>query len=131
MLDCLNNKLIYLPPLNFNLISLNCSNNQLTSLPNLNRLIYLHCENNHIYLICKIKGIIRISDKDNIKKWNHFREFYFLSKLKKKLISWMWKSREKQIRQLFHPSHLIQFLENNHVSDDDNSSLDIFLNHWN
>jgi hypothetical protein len=81
-------------------------------------------------LICKIKGIIRISDKDNIKKWNHFREFYFLSKLKKKLISWMWKSKEEKIRKQFHPSHLIEFLQNNDVSEDDNDTLNIFLNNW-
>jgi hypothetical protein len=36
--------------------------------------------------------------------------------------------RENKIRQQFHPSHLIQFLENNNVSDNDNEKLDIFWN---
>jgi hypothetical protein len=125
--------LTILPALNDNLKTLYCYNNQLITLPNLNDnlTIISFCNNP----VCERMGSISFDNKQKINKWinkwNNFREFYFLSKLKKKLISWMWKSREKQIRQLFHPSHLIQFLENNHVSDDDNSSLDIFLNHWN
>ena len=61
-LNCSNNKLTYLPPLNKNLKELFCSNNQLTSLPPLNKkLKYLYCCNNHLtslpYLNEKLNGI--------------------------------------------------------------------------
>ena len=49
---------------------------------------------------------------------------------KKKFISWMWKSREDRIKNQFHPRHLINFLENNNVSEDNNSCLDMFLKQW-
>jgi hypothetical protein len=42
----------------------------------------------------------------------------------------MWKSRETKIRQQFHPSHLIRFLENNNVSEDDGETMDLFLRQW-
>ena len=77
--------------------------------------------------INEIIGIVTIS---KITKWNHFREFYVLSKLRKKFISWMWKSRETKIRQQFHPSHLTLFLQNNNVSEDDDNALDVFLSQW-
>jgi hypothetical protein len=41
----------------------------------------------------------------------------------------MWKSSESKIREQFHPRHLINFLENTAISDDDNG-LDIFLSQW-
>ena len=48
-LNCSNNKLISLPPLNENLKELHCSNNQLTSLQPLNEnLELLYCENNQL-----------------------------------------------------------------------------------
>jgi hypothetical protein len=65
--------------------------------------MHLVCLNN---IICEIIGNITIHNKDKINKWNHFREFYFLSKLRKKFISWMWKSRETKIKELCNPIHL-------------------------
>ena len=48
-LDCSNNKLTSLPELNNNLQVLDCSNNKLTSLPELNNeLIYLNCSYNQL-----------------------------------------------------------------------------------
>ena len=43
----------------------------------------------------------------------------------------MWKSREHKIQEQFHPKHLYDFLENNKVLEEDNESMDIFLNKWN
>jgi Leucine-rich repeat (LRR) protein len=128
-LNCSNNKLTALPPLNHNLISLNCSNNPLTSIPNLHdKLTYL-CGGDCV-IIREVIGSISIDNKQKINKWNHFRYFYFLSKLRKKIISWMWKSREKIIREQFHPRHLDDFLKNNNVSEDDDKSLNMFLDNW-
>ena len=42
----------------------------------------------------------------------------------------MWKSRESKIREQFHPRHLISFLENNDVSEDDLETIEKFLNQW-
>jgi hypothetical protein len=42
----------------------------------------------------------------------------------------MWKSRESKIKEQFHPSHLINFLESNDISENDDKALDIFLNQW-
>jgi Leucine-rich repeat (LRR) protein len=155
-LNCKYNKLTSLPPLNDNLKYLYCSNNQLTSLPKINNnLCLLECQDNNLISlpifnynynynnlwiwilncnnnpICEIIGNITINDIDKIIKWNNFREFYFLSKLRKKIVSWMWKSREAKIRQLFHPSHLTDFLKNNNVFENDDVSLDMFLDNWN
>ena len=145
-LFCSNNQLTSLPPLNFNLVLLYCDSNQLTALPPLNdKLINLFCFDNQLtslpalndnlnVLCCynnpPINKIIGFVTKSKITKWNHFREFYFLSKLREKFISWMWKSKEEQIRKQFHPSHLINFLKDNNVSEDDGESLNIFLNQW-
>ena len=57
------------------------------------------------------------------KKINHFREFYFHSKFKKKFLSWMWKSKENKIKEKYHPRHLISFLESE-------TDLDVILNKW-
>jgi hypothetical protein len=40
----------------------------------------------------------------------------------------MWKSREAKIKEQFHPRHLLCFLENNNISEDDGEELDKFLN---
>ena len=67
---------------------------------------------------------------DRISKIETFRERYFLMKFKKKIISWLWKSRESKIHQQFHPKHLHNFLEHNNVLEDDGETLDKFLNQW-
>jgi hypothetical protein len=81
---------------------LSCSYNKLTSLPdNLRMLVCIHNPLNDI-----IGNITSLK----LKKWNHFRDFFFLSKLRKKFISWMWKSRETKIKQLCNPIHLQNIL---------------------
>jgi hypothetical protein len=129
-LYCSHNLLTYLPPLNDELGFLYCSNNKLLFLPNLKNLPSLYCHDNPIYDILKKHAIGFEINYEKNNKWNHFREFYFLSKLRKKFVSWMWKSREERIRQRFHPNHLHEFFKNNLIQDDDNASLDIFLNKW-
>jgi hypothetical protein len=62
---------------------------------------------------------------------NCFRKRFYLLKFKKIFISLMWKSREMKIQEQFHPKHLYEFLQNNKVSEEDNESLDAFLNEWN
>jgi hypothetical protein len=42
---------------------------------------------------------------------NRYRELFHALKLKKKFISWMWKSREKLIQALCNPTHLKQFTD--------------------
>ena len=139
-LYCNNNQLAVLSPLNNSLKELDCKYNKLTSLPYLNnKLKWLNCFNNPLYFPKTIYQdfqnnivyLMNITKILKINKWNHFREFYFLSKYRKQIISWMWKSRETKIRQQFHPSHLIRFLENNNVSEDDGETMDTFLTQWN
>ena len=88
-LCCFNNQLTFLPPLNYSLIALSCFNNPLNSLPDLNDDVMLCWDNTPINTILN-------ENKNNINKWNNFRNFYFHLKFKKKIISWMWKSREKR-----------------------------------
>ena len=64
----------------------------------------------------------------NSNAWNHFRFYYFLSKFRKKFLSWMWKAREKQIQQRFHPSKLLEFLQT--VDNEDGEALDAFIDEW-
>ena len=130
-LICYDNQLICLPPFNDSLEYLLCSNNQLTSLPPLNNLLNLYYVNNPINQLIATNYENNISFVDDIirnkvNKWNHFRNFYFLSKYRKKFISWMWKSREAKIREQFHPNHLIIYIEL--LNDDLNTeALDKFL----
>ena len=154
ILSCRKNKLIVLPQLPIFLIRLYCQNNQLTSLPHLNAtLIYLNCENNNIKYIPSInislkqlnclnnpiKEIIwepslfcncfnapvnNIIRKNN-EKYNRFRERYFLSKFKKKILSWMWKTREERIKMEFHPEKLLFAIRT--FEDPENSDE---LNQW-
>jgi Leucine-rich repeat (LRR) protein len=125
ILSCDFNEITSLPPLNYNLEYLYCSSNQLTCLPTLNEnLEFMYCSYNQINSLpnlnyklmnsfsnftCSnnpINQVIGTITKLKIQKWNHFQEFYFLSKLRKKIISWMWKSRETKIKQLCNPIHL-------------------------
>ena len=120
-LCCSNNNLTCLPPLNGNNVFgyLNCVNNNIVSLPQLPTHTNIQCENNPIYdIIC--------DDVYKNNKWNHFLYFYFLSKLKKKFLSWMWKSREERIKEHYHPKHLLDYIRN----FDDNEDLDEFLRIW-
>jgi hypothetical protein len=153
-LECSNNKLVSLPVINNSLVILNCSFNQLISLPPLLYVKELDCRYNPMHTLPNLDNLhfinirktnirnivgvftshgmypISIIFKSKINRWNHFRKFYFLSKLRKRFVSWMWKSREKIIREQFHPRHLDDFLKNNNVSEDDDKSLNMFLDNW-
>jgi hypothetical protein len=105
MLECNHNKLTSLPSFNHSLYKLKCSYNPLTYIPNLNEsLESLIWDSTPIYALLN-------GTRANIIKFNLFREYYFLSRLKKKFISWMWKSREKKIKEQFHYKHLLRFME--------------------
>jgi len=67
-------------------------------------------------------------NQKNIQKWNHFREYYFLSKFQKKFLSWMWKSREERIKEQFHYKHLYRFMEESDVNVDLDPFLETFSN---
>ena len=130
-LYCYNNKLTYLPPFNDSLEYLFCGENMLKTFPPLNNLRFLHYVNNPINELISTEyenniNFVNDTMRDKLIKWNYFRDFYFLSKYRKKFISWMWKSREAKIRQQFHPNHLISYLEQ--LNDDLNTeALDKFL----
>ena len=143
-LYCSDNKLTYLPNLPQNLVKLECCNNQLSSLPNLpqnlkklfcfdNKLTYLPILPEKIlYVIYWNNPVCTILDNDNnslmlikekIKIVNNFRHLNYSLRFKKKFIKWLWKSREKQIMEKYHPKYLLENL-------DDNADLDEFLNNW-
>jgi Leucine-rich repeat (LRR) protein len=117
---CNNNQLTSLPPYNSSLSTLYCSYNPLSYIPSLNEsLKFLLWNSTPIYTLLNGK-------RNSIIKFNWFREYYFLSKLKKKFISWMWKAREKAIREQFHYKHLLRFME----ESDDNVDLEPFLENF-
>ena len=106
----------------FILYQSNRNHSILTYIPNLNE--SLQCilwYDTPIYAI--LSGNIK-----NIVKWNRFREYYFLSRLKKKFISWMWKAREEKIKEQFHYKHLLRFMEEN--DNDENVDLEPFLENF-
>jgi Leucine-rich repeat (LRR) protein len=151
ILNCFGNQLTFLPPLNENLIKLRCSNNQLTSLPPLyENLEYLYCSYNKLssFPVLNDEKLIDfcldfnpiydlIFDLDDdwfleydlrklnkiLKIINKFRSFYYHLKFKKRFIKWLWKSKEKQIAEKYHPKYLLENLE-------ENTDLDDFLDNW-
>jgi hypothetical protein len=102
--------------------TLNCCHNQFAWLPPLNESL-----ENLLWYFTPIYALLN-GKRENIAKFNWFREYYFLSKLKKKFLSWMWKSREKAIREQFHYKHLVRFMEEN--DNDGNVDLDPFLENF-
>ena len=134
ILNCSFNFLTSLPPLNENLEILYCYNNRLTSIPQLNEnLKQLYCFYNISFKYNPIYNILSdlLYNFNNpytnqilqIKKLNKFRSLYYQLKFKKHFIKWLWKSREKQIEEKYHPKYLLENL-------DENTDLDEFLNNW-
>jgi len=70
----------------------------------------------------------RSNRNNNLNKLYHFREFYFLSKFKKKFISWMWKSREPRIKEQFHYKYLEEIIKINENNPD--FDLNEFIENW-
>ena len=122
ILYCFKNQLTSLPTLPQNLEILYCFKNQLTSLPTLPQNLDFSYSNNPI---CNILGnnssLIKI--KQNIKILNNFRYLYYCLKFKKQFIKWLWKSKEKEIMDKYHPKYLLENLK-------ENTDLDEFLNNW-
>ena len=149
-LDCSHNRLTEFTSIKKSLVSLNVSFNNLTSLPTIECIVDLNCSNNPMYTFPKVlhlfymnvcthntyfhtilashkgKGDYAIRYEceiyNRIKIWNRFRELCFMVRLRKRFISWMWKSRERKIRELCHYKHLNKFLK-----DDESDGLDTFL----
>ena len=42
----------------------------------------------------------------------------------------MWKSREKKIKEQYHPKHLFAFIDEHEDIGDEDNGLDDFLNAW-
>lgn len=98
-------------------------NNQLTLLPTLpGNLQQLYCNNNPIYEIINNTNLIVVKQK--IKILNNCRDLYYCLKLKKQFRKCLWeKIREPKIMKKYHPSYLIERL-------DEDTELDMVLNNW-
>jgi hypothetical protein len=125
---------------------LSCEHNNLSTLPYYNNTFQLECSGNPIYNIIRCHDFVlqtRINTyfiifeellfrncvmKENNSLFNHFREVYFLSKLKKKFLSWMWKSREIRIKERYDPKYLFETIKINESNEE--FDLDDFLNTW-
>jgi len=123
VLECCNNQLSSLPSLPQNLETLFCFNNKLTYLPTLPEKIVFVCWNNPIWDILDNDNNSFMKVKEKIKIVNNFRHLNYSLQFKKKFIKWLWKSREKQIMEKYHPKYLLDNLE-------ENADLDEFLNNW-
>ena len=118
ILCCNDNKLVSLPPLPNSLKLLYCNNNQLTSLPPLpNSLEILFCKNN------PTDEFIHPYNLDVLKKetitLGKFRDLYYCIKYKNKFRKWLWKSREKKVKEEYHPDRLREMLEGKDINDID------------
>jgi len=138
-LKCAENQLTSLPPLNEKLEELDCAENQLTSLPYLNEKLkklysYGNPQLNEIIIISGM--ILRLTDeaftngtsylnicKKEIQTINNFRYLYYSLKFKKRFFDFLWlKIREPKIRKRYHPSNVIENLQD--------TDLDDFLDNW-
>jgi len=61
--------------------------------------------------------------KSKIAILNKFRYLYYCLRWKKKFTKWLWKIREPQIQQKYHPRYLLE-----HLTEDD--ELEEFLEKW-
>jgi Leucine-rich repeat (LRR) protein len=59
-----------------------------------------------------------------------FRELYFMQRFKRPLRRWFMKSQQLKIEQRFHYKHLTNFLSENNIAEDDNETLENWLNKW-
>jgi Leucine-rich repeat (LRR) protein len=76
----------------------NCSNNELTSLPTLpQNLKILRCSGNPIYEIVNNDSLITI--KQNLQILNNFRHLYYCLKFKKQLRKWLWESKRSDCKE--------------------------------
>ena len=104
-----------------NLQHLDCSNNQLTHLPELNEsLKSINITNIEIYDIPNEKYDIM----EKIKIIHKFRKLYYSLKFKKQFRKWLWELvREPKIMQKYHPSYLSENLN-------EETNLEHFLENW-
>jgi hypothetical protein len=125
-----------LPLLPSTLKGLNCTNNQLTCLPDLpSSLEELHCCNN-LFLDCYVKreNYIFMVDyivefRKQIKIVNQFRELFYALKYKKKFLNLLWvRIREPKIRNKYKPENLMAMLEEK--EDITLDELDELLEKW-
>jgi hypothetical protein len=95
----------------------------LTSLQNLPKnLRILICINNPISEIINAENTKEKTIKIQI--LNTFRNLYYSLKYKKQFLHWLWvKIREPKIMQRYHPSYLIENLQ-------EDTDLDVFLDNW-
>jgi len=114
-LNCESNKLIYLPSFPSSLYMLFCSKNKLTCLPYLNDLKRLESD------FYSIPNYITITPEiiKNNDKHNRFREIFYLSKFKLKIISWLWKSKKEGIESIYHPD-ILHSMINRYKDDQEN-----------
>jgi len=104
----------------------NCQNNQLKTLPKINRkLKLLVCENNPFLFLNDTDSIDTIRIKLRI--ISKFRYLYHSLKFKKKLRDWLWiYVREPKIREKFRPENLAKLLE----LHGDGEDLDEAIRKW-
>ena len=116
-LFCYSNRLTYLPKLNKNIYILYCFDNRLTSLPELNdKLLHFRCYNNPIneIIYLEMTTMQTINEKrQQIKTFNQFKHLFYSLKFKRQFRDWLWlKVREPKIMFKFHPSCLLEIIEN-------------------
>ena len=120
LLLCGHNKLTVLPELPEKVRFLYCNHNQLRQLPYFHNhpLFGFHFEGNPLELYDVLSRIASIDDQRRVSnQWYLFREKYFQRKYKKSLRDWLWRIREKRVREEMHPDRIRALLEN--VADED------------
>lgn len=136
MLNCSYNKLNEIPNSYYNVKLLYCSNNNIISLPFLSKnLVGIVCSNTWLYINFNLYQVEQYSYFVNsfvsrdisriINKLNKFKYTYNCLKCKTQFMKWLWKTKERMAREIYHPSNLIKLL--NTVSEEE---VDEALEKW-
>jgi len=125
ILFCHNNQINYIPPFNEYLRIFNASYNQIYSLPDFPDTIeQIYIYHNPINRIIPPNHSDFSNMKKNIKIMNKFRFLFYSLKCKKQLMKILWeKVREPLIMKKYHPSKLLDYLN-------EEKDMDEFLLRW-
>jgi Leucine-rich repeat (LRR) protein len=125
-LNCRSNSLTELPPLK-NIHDLDCVNNKLYYLPDVSGVIRFQWYYNPLYPY--LYKMITTNFKKNINLLFRLRTLFYSIKCKKRLMKYLWERvRRRRAEALYHPDNLIVLLNN--VDDESEEQFHNVLSAW-